>query len=187
MARVTNPLLKGTSGSIGKNLVYRNLKNGTFSSKHPDMSGVTSSKNQTKGRKRFGEAVAYAKAVMKDPEKQAKIKNRKGSSVYHAALKEYLDRFSPDRILRFSLPPKAKAKLEALSLNKPQLLAVVYVSQYKKLSNSDYRNMNDVSKPTATRHLRGLADLHIIESNKGKGAGAHYIMGSWWKEIGSFR
>jgi hypothetical protein len=187
MARVTNPLLEGTSGSIGKNLVYRKFKNGTFSSKHPDMSGVAPSKNQTKGRKRFGEAVAYAKSVMKDPEKRAKIKNREGSSVYHAAVKEYLDRFSPERILRFSLPPKAKEKLEALSLNKPQLLAVVYISQYKKLSNSDYRNLNDVSKPTATRHLRELADLHIIESNRGKGAGAHYTMGSWWEKIGSFR
>lgn len=44
--------------------------------------------------------------------------------------------------------------------------------------------MNAVSKPTATRHLGELNNLHIIQSNGETGAGAHYTIGSWWKDNG---
>jgi len=184
MARVNNPLLEGTSGSIGKTTVYRQFDNGTFSSKHPDMSGVIPSKNQTKGRKRFAEAVAFAKSVMRDTEKAAKPKKRKGSPVYHYAIKEYLNRYNLDKPVRLLLTGAVKTALEALSLSEHQLRAIAYIKEYEKLSNSDYRKMNAVSKPTATRHLGELTSLHIIQSNGGTGAGAHYTIGSWWKDNG---
>ena len=180
MARVNNLLLQGTSGSIGKALVVKTTKTGTFSAKHPDMSAVIPSKNQTKGRQRFAEAVKFAKSVMNDPEKKAKYNVKRGSTLYHTVIKEYLSCFNPDKPVRLSLPEPVITSLQALSLTESQLRAVVYINEYKKLTNSDYRKMNDVSKPTATRHLGELAALNLIQSNGGKGAGACYIIGSWW-------
>ena len=184
MARVNNLLLQGTSGSIGKALVVKTTKTGTFSAKHPDMSAVIPSKNQTKGRQRFAEAVKFAKSVMNDPEKKAKYNVKRGSTLYHTVIKEYLSRFNPDKAVRLSLPEPVITSLQALSLTESQLRAVVYINEYKKLTNSDYRKMNDVSKPTATRHLGELAALNLIQSNGGRGAGACYIIGSWWAANG---
>jgi hypothetical protein len=39
----------------------------------------------------------------------------------------------------------------------------------------------EVFKATATRHLQDLVAHRILKSNKGKGAGAHYIIGSRMK------
>ena len=184
MARVNNPLLQGTSGSIGKALVVKTTKTGTFSTKHPDMSAVIPSKNQTKGRQRFAEAVKFAKSVMNDPEKKAKYNVKRGSTLYHTVIKEYLHRFNPDKPVRLLFPEPVITSLQALSLTESQLRAVVYINEYKKLTNSHYRKMNDVSKPTATRHLGELVALNLIQSNGGRGAGAHYIIGSRWAANG---
>jgi predicted HTH transcriptional regulator len=179
MARIkNNTLIKGTAGAIGKDIVYRTFKNDTFSGKFPDMSAVIPSKNQTKARKRFAEAVAFAKSVMKDGEQSRKNKGRKGNSLYHATIKEYLGRFKPVKTSVPSISAPVKNALQALSLAEPQLRAVAYVCEHQKLSNSNYQQINGVSKATATRHLRELAGLRILKSNGGKGAGAHYIMGS---------
>lgn len=155
MARVNNPLLQGTSGSIGKTLVVKTTKTGTFSTKHPDMSAVIPSKNQTKGRQRFAEAVKFAKSVMNDPEKKAKYNAKRGSSVYHAAIKDHLSRFNPDKLVRLSFPEPVITSLHSLSLTEPQLRAVGYINEYKKLTNSEYRKINNVSKPTATPVILG--------------------------------
>ena len=168
MARVNNPLLQGTSGSIGKTLVVKTTKTGTFSAKHPDMSAVIPSKNQTKGRQHFAEAVKFAKSVMNDPEKKAKYNVKRGSTLYHTVIKEYLSLLNPDKAVRLSFPEPVITSLRALSLTESQLRAVVYINEYKKLTNSRYRKMNDVSKPTATRHLGELADLNLIQSNGGE-------------------
>lgn len=187
MARVNNPLLQGTSGSIGKTFVLKTTKTGTFSAKHPDMSAVTPSKNQTRGRQRFAEAVKFAKSVMNDPEKKAKYNVRRGSTLYHTVIKEYLNRLHRDKPVRLSLPEAVITSLQALSLTEPELRALVYINEYKRLTNSDYRKMNNVSKPTAIRRLRELAALSLIQSNGGKGAGARYIIGSWWTKNGLIR
>jgi hypothetical protein len=182
MARVNNALMKGTSGAIGKDTVFRTFKHKTFSGKFPDMSHIIPSKNQTKGRERFAKAVAYAKSVMKDPEKSAEYKARKSYSVYHAALKDYLEWFNPDKPIRLSLPAHVKTALSSASLSDPQLRAVAYLNEHKKLSNRNYQEMNAVSKATATRHLHDLTAKGIIQFNGGKGAGAHYLMGSLRKK-----
>jgi hypothetical protein len=185
MARVkSNPLLQGMAGGIGKAILLRTFKKGTFSGKYPDMSGVVPSKNQTKGRERFAEAVKFAQSVMKDPVKSAEYKTRGGGSVYNAAVKEYMTRTNPDMRVLLSLTPTQKVALEALSLTEPLRRAIAYISVHKKITNGIYQEMNEVSKPTGTRHLGELARLGIIQSNKGKGAGAHYIIGSWWDENG---
>ena len=181
-----NVLTKGMKGSIGKQLVYKTTKNGTFACKYPDMSGVIPSKNQTKGRDRFAEAVKFAQSVMKDPEKSARYSKGNNYSVYHAAIKDYMSLFDSEKGVLPELPEAVQTDLLALSLSDSQLRAVKYMIQNKKLTNNIYQKMNDVSKATATRHLQELAGLDIIQSNNGRGAGAFYILGSRWKDNGLF-
>ena len=60
--------------------------------KYPDMSRVKPSQQQKEKRKTFAEAVAYARAINNDPKQKAAYlkKVKKGESVYHFALKEFL-------------------------------------------------------------------------------------------------
>ncbi len=177
-----NVLTKGMRGSIGKELVYRTTKNGTFACKYPDMSGVIPSKNQTKERSRFAGAVKFARSAMKDPEKIARYSKENNYSVYHAAIKDYMSLYDPEKGPIPDLPKAIQEDILTFSLNDSQMRALKYIIQNKKITNSIYQKMNDVSKATATRHLQELCGLNIIESNNGKGAGAFYLLGSKWKD-----
>lgn len=184
MAKANNVLTKGMKGAIGKELVYRTTKNGTFACKYPDMSAVIPSKNQTKGRDRFAEAVKFAKSVMKDPEKSARYSKGDSCSVYHAAIKDYMSLYDSEKGIMPEIPEAVQTDLLALPLSDSQLRTVKYIIQNKKLTNNIYQKMNDVSKATATRHLQELVGLHIIQFNKGKGAGAFYMLASRWNDNG---
>lgn len=175
-----NVVTKGMRGAIGKDIVYRTFKTGTFSGKFPDMSKVIPSKNQTKRRTVFADAVTFAKSVMKDPNQISKFNPDESQSPYHAAIKHYMRFFSKSKTGAVKLSADWKAALEALSLNESQFRAVVFLDEYKKLTNRFYQKLNNVSKATATRHLRELTALNIIQSNDGKGAGAFYTPGTWW-------
>jgi hypothetical protein len=166
MARVKdNLLLKGLSGSVGKDHVLRTINKNTFSCKYPDMSGVIPSKNQTKGRARFAEAVKFAQSVIRDPGKAARYKTEPGISVYHAFIREFLNRLNPKIYDRLSLQSAIKSSLKSQSLKDPQLRAIAYIHKHKKLTNGVYQKMNGVSKPTDTRHLNELASQNIIKSH----------------------
>jgi hypothetical protein len=93
MARVKdNLLMEGASGQLA-GMLLKKYRYGTVISKMPDRSKVKLSVKQKKANKTFQEAVKYARAVKNDPEKSQAIKKRaarKGSSVYHFALSEYL-------------------------------------------------------------------------------------------------
>jgi Fic family protein len=179
-----NILTKGMKGSIGKEVVYKTTKNGTFACKYPDMSGVVQSKNQTKERSRFAGAVKYAQSAIKDPEKSARYKKGNSNSVYHAAIKDYMSLYDPEKRIIPDLPEAVQTDLLALSLSHSQMRSVKFIIQNKKLTNSIYQKMNGVSKATATRHLQELGSLNIIQFNNGKGAGAFYILGPRWKDNG---
>jgi hypothetical protein len=182
MAKANDSILtRGWRGAIGKEVVYRTFKTGTFSGKYPDMSKVIPSKNQTKRRSIFADAVAFAKTAMKDPKRIAKFKSSKSQSPYHAAIKEYMSLFGQTRSGKLELPVDLKRSLQKLQLTEPQQKAALFVYRYKKLNNRIYQKLNDASKATATRHLLELVKLDIIQSNNGKGAGAYYGLGSWWK------
>lgn len=78
-----NELIKEIRGKVG-NVVFRQSPNGDIIiSKAPDMSAVEWSPAQQDHRKRFQQAIAYAKAAMANPdvravyEKQAAQQNRK--------------------------------------------------------------------------------------------------------------
>lgn len=93
MARVNNnPLLKGVSGKIGDQIVVKQYSYGTVISAVPDMRRVKKSALQKLAQHHFSDAVAYAQTILRDPKKKAAYakKIKKGKSVYHAALQEYL-------------------------------------------------------------------------------------------------
>ncbi len=93
MARVkSNVLTEGLSGKINNQLVFKTYSYGTITSKVPDMSNIIASDKQKTERSKFKDAVAYAKAVIADPQKKAAIARRtpKGKLVYHQAIREYL-------------------------------------------------------------------------------------------------
>ena len=92
MAKGGNSVTHGTSGRIGKTMVFKTYKDKTVISKYPDMSNVKTSKAQKNRRKLFAEAVAYAKNKMSDPvlkEQYTKKFEKKGRTAYHALIQEY--------------------------------------------------------------------------------------------------
>jgi hypothetical protein len=94
MARSNNLLLKGTSGALGKQLVVKQYAYGTVVTRYPDMSGIKPSRQQKQKRSTFRDAVAYAKEILRNPAKKAAYAKglKKGETVYHTAIKEYLAR-----------------------------------------------------------------------------------------------
>ncbi len=181
MARVSdNLLLKGYRGIVGDQLI-RTFKNNTFSGKIPDMSGIKPSKKQIQKRNHFAAAVKYAQTVLKDAGQNKKDNARTGS-LYHAAIKDFLAFFKSDGPSGLSLPKTVTTSLQTFSLNEHQLLAIAFIRKHKKLTNRIYQGLNGVSKATATRHLQELFKYRIIQSNKGRGAGASYTIGSFLKK-----
>jgi hypothetical protein len=93
MARSKNPIFaatKGVTGAIGKQIVFRNRGDKTFVSKYPDMSNVVFTEEQLKSNDVFGDAVRFAQDVIRDPVKKAAYKRKKGSTVYHTAITDYM-------------------------------------------------------------------------------------------------
>lgn len=92
MARIQNgSILSGVSGKVG-GIVIKQYRTGPVASKIPDMSNVKATKKQKAKRSLFKEAVAYAQQIIRDPERKAAYKAtlRRGRSVYHTAIAEYL-------------------------------------------------------------------------------------------------
>ena len=83
-------LLDGLTGAIGKQLVLRRRGNKTFASKYPDMSGIKPSKGQKKKRGKFAAAVKFAQSIIRDPVKKSAYKVKKGKTVYHTAIKDFM-------------------------------------------------------------------------------------------------
>jgi ATP-dependent DNA helicase RecG len=68
----------------------------------------------------------------------------------------------------------SEEELQKLGLNARQIKAVQYVKEKGKITNSEYQEINEVSKPTATRDLSELTDTYKILKNSGIGAGSIY-------------
>ena len=181
MSNVTeNDLVRFNKGKFGKIVVFRTIKGKTFSCKYPDMSNIIPSKNQTKGRERFAKAVKFAKVAMNDPAQRAIYEKMQAHSPYHAAVKDFLNKFKEDKPAKVRQTPAQMAALSKLALNSGQLKAIAHIVKKGILTNGVYQKMNNVSKATATRHLQEMVNFKLIQSNLVKGAGANYIKGSWW-------
>jgi ATP-dependent DNA helicase RecG len=74
----------------------------------------------------------------------------------------------------------AEEELQKLGLNNRQIKAVLYVKEKGKITNKEYQEINEVSKPTATRDLSELGEVYKLLNNKGLGAGSYYelVIGS---------
>lgn len=68
----------------------------------------------------------------------------------------------------------SEEQLQQLGLNGRQIKAVLFVKERGKITNREYQEINEVSKPTATRDLSELADTYKIFKNTGIGAGSIY-------------
>jgi hypothetical protein len=91
MARINgNVLLEGTSGAIGKDVVYKVINGKTFVTKYPDRSRVIYTEQQLGYRQTFAKAAKFASEIVNDPVKKAAYPVEGRSSVYHAALKDYM-------------------------------------------------------------------------------------------------
>jgi hypothetical protein len=69
-----NIIVRGMSGSIGKQLVFKQYGDRTIVSAMPDMSRVVKSKKQKAENNKFREAIAYARSQMVDPVSKVEYK-----------------------------------------------------------------------------------------------------------------
>ena len=180
MANVTrNALLNGARGSFNKKMVFRTYNGQTYSSAHPDMSNRKLSPAQKASIQAFREAVAYAKKILDDPEQRSRLlhrmkNNKKLRNMFPRSvlIQEFLlkhhdtlsERATDRLVLRY---------LEKYQLTVRQQAGLHYLLRFKKLDNETYRNINKVSKPTATRDLKEMVTLGVLFCT-GKGAGAYY-------------
>ena len=66
--------------------------------------------------------------------------------------------------------------LKSLDINDRQVKAVLYAKEKGRITNSEYQNLNDVSRATATRDLKELIDKKLFKPSGQKGAGAFYTI-----------
>ena len=94
MAESLNPKLQGTRGAVGKQLVFKQYGDKTVVTKYPNMKDIIPSEAQKENRSLFREAVAYASSIRHNPQKNAEYQKTipEGASVYHRALREYLEK-----------------------------------------------------------------------------------------------
>lgn len=91
MELINNDLVKGSSGRIGDQLVYRQRGGKTIIAKRPKRTGIPPSAMQVEIQELFAEAVLYAKSVIADESKKAiyKAKTKPGQSAYNLALSDF--------------------------------------------------------------------------------------------------
>jgi ATP-dependent DNA helicase RecG len=67
--------------------------------------------------------------------------------------------------------------LKSLGLNDRQEKAIIFIKEKGKISNSEYQDLNNVSKATATRDLSELVEKYEILRRAGEiGAGTNYVL-----------
>ncbi len=180
----------GAQGAFNKKVVYKCINGKTFQCKYPDMSRVKSSEAQKKSQEVFKKASAWGSAVLKDPQKTAVYKKMKrnnkkfrDTNIYHLAVQDYIKSHT-------TKTPKARPRRtpeyyqKKFNLGNKELLALRRLFDRGTLTNSEYQQINGVSKSTATRHLQKLVRLDIIYA-PAKGVGAVYELAHNRKLIGS--
>lgn len=65
--------------------------------------------------------------------------------------------------------------LKKLGLNERQIKAVVYVKEKGKITNKEYQQLTNVSKPMATIDLKGLVEKRILLKSGVTGRGTEYL------------
>lgn len=182
MARNRNNIITdGYSGAIGKKVVLKRINGETFACKYPDMSHVKYNKKQVGYQNLFAKAVAHARAVMNDPIKRAEYaqkihndKRKRGTSVYHMALKDFMALHS-QKVSNSEVQATFQLYQTLYQLSEREAKAVKYLIGQGTLTNAMYQRITEVSKATATRDLQALVSKGIISAPT-KGAGAVYAL-----------
>jgi ATP-dependent DNA helicase RecG len=65
---------------------------------------------------------------------------------------------------------------KSLGLNDRQIKTIEYLKEHKRINNSEYQNLNDCSRATASRDLAELAKKELIISSEQKGVGSFYSL-----------
>jgi len=66
--------------------------------------------------------------------------------------------------------------LKTLNLNDRQVKAILFVKEKGKISNSEYQQLNDCSRNTASNDLTELVEKELLKPSGQKGAGAFYTL-----------
>ncbi|WP_207427981.1 hypothetical protein [Pedobacter sp. SYSU D00535] len=92
MAILRTPLPENIRGSVQGLVVIKHRLGKTLITAFPDMSKVVYTEKQKAEQKRFADAVAYARAIISNPEKKAAYQARlpKGRKVFNAAIADYM-------------------------------------------------------------------------------------------------
>ena len=75
----------------------------------------------------------------------------------------------------FSQDLYTAASLQQFDLNGRQINALTHYRSEGKLTNAQYRELNQVSKATATRDLQDLQGKGLLKSSHIKGAGSEFL------------
>lgn len=98
MKQENNSIMRGASGALGKELIFRQRAGKTIISLPPAPRPDAPTEKQLAIRDRFREAVRYAKKVIADPALKAiyQAKAKPGSSAFNTAITERLQAFSTE-------------------------------------------------------------------------------------------
>lgn len=88
---------------------------------------------------------------------------------------EFQDRPSGFTVV-FGKDPWTKEKLIRLGMNDRQVAAVMHVKRTGQINNTQYREVTDASRPTATRDLDALVRAGVLERVGSRGAGTEYVL-----------
>lgn len=66
--------------------------------------------------------------------------------------------------------------LRTIDINDRQVNAVLYIKEHGKINNSIYQEINNISKPTATRELKDFIEKDIISNIGTKGSSSEYVL-----------
>lgn len=69
-----------------------------------------------------------------------------------------------------------KEYLESLGLNDRQVKALLYTKEKGKITNSEYQQLNNCSRNTASNDLTELVGKNLLKPSGQKGAGAFYTL-----------
>ena len=93
MARLqSNTSLRELRKQAGKVIAIKQYRQGLVITKYPDMSKIKPTQKQKAMRRKFKQAVAYAKSILQDEAliKLYQQKVKPSQSIYHFAVKEYM-------------------------------------------------------------------------------------------------
>ena len=90
--------------------------------------------------------------------------------------KPYYSFYASDFLVEFRKDIYNQEYLTSLGLNERQIKAVLFVKKNGKIKNSDYQELNEVGKKTATEELARLINLGVLKASTLKGRGSNYTI-----------